>query len=317
MVWPDAANSIPVDDSEETPPPPEGYDLDAVARAMQESDPSLDGTGVLPPHPRKERVAAPGHERNSRKGLYTAAGVVAVIALSLWPAPHHWPWLIGSGALHAGYFILLMCAYTYGDLGKVYAIARGTAPLVIVALAGPLVGDVPSWKEVAAILVVVTGVVTLTFEPGKFATADARAVILALLTGSMIAAYSLFDAVGIRTIGPELELASVAYGSWLMIFTAIPVLTISGVIRRGRIVPYLRANALQGAVGGGIGVASYMLILFAFANASVASVAALRETGVVFAALIGTFVLGERFGKRRIPAAILVALGAGAVRFAA
>jgi drug/metabolite transporter (DMT)-like permease len=246
-----------------------------------------------------------------------AAGAVAVIALSLWPAPHHWPWLIGSGALHAGYFILLMCAYTYGDLGKVYAIARGTAPLVIVALAGPLVGDVPSWQEVAAILVLVTGVVALTIEPGKFASADARAVILAILTGSMIAAYSLFDAVGIRTIGPELEHASIAYGSWLMIFTAIPVLTIAAVIRRGRIVPYLRANALQGAVGGGIGVASYMLILFAFANASVASVAALRETGVVFAALIGTFVLGERFGKRRIPAAILVALGAGAVRFAA
>jgi drug/metabolite transporter (DMT)-like permease len=175
-----------------------------------------------------------------------AAGAVAVIALSLWPAPHHWPWLIGSGALHAGYLILLMCAYTYGDLGKVYAIARGTAPLVIVALAGPLVGDVPSWQEVAAILVLVTGVVALTIEPGKFASADARAVILAILTGSMIAAYSLFDAVGIRTIGPELEHASIAYGSWLMIFTAIPVLTIAAVIRRGRIVPYLRANALQG-----------------------------------------------------------------------
>ena len=81
MVWPDAANSIPVNESDETPPPPEGYDLDAVARAMQESDPSLDGTGVLPPHPRKERLAAPGHERNSRKGLYTAAGVVAVVLL--------------------------------------------------------------------------------------------------------------------------------------------------------------------------------------------------------------------------------------------
>jgi len=81
MVWPDAASAIPVTDDEETPPPPEGYDLDAVARAMQESDPSLDGSGVLPPHPRKERVAAPGYERNSRKGLYTAAGVVAVVLL--------------------------------------------------------------------------------------------------------------------------------------------------------------------------------------------------------------------------------------------
>lgn len=81
MIWPDAAAAIPVADDEDTPPPPEGYDLDAVARAMQESDPSLDGSGVLPPHPGKERAAAPGYERNSRKGLYTAAGVVAVVVL--------------------------------------------------------------------------------------------------------------------------------------------------------------------------------------------------------------------------------------------
>ena len=250
-------------------------------------------------------------------GFAAAAGLVVVIAIAPWPEPHHWPWLIGSGALHASYFVLLMCAYTYGDLGKVYGIARGTAPLVIVALAGPLVGDVPTWQEIAAIMVLVAGVVALTFEPGKFATADFKAVVLAILTGSMIAAYSLFDAIGIRTIGPELQYASVTYGAWLMIFTAMPVLAIAAVIRRGRILPYMRANALKGAVGGVIGVASYMLILFAFAQASVASVAALRETGVVFAALIGTFILGERLGKRRIPAAILVAVGAGAIKFAA
>lgn len=246
-----------------------------------------------------------------------AAALIVAIGFVPWPAPHHWPWFMGSGALHAGYFILLMCAYTYGDLGKVYAIARGTAPLVIAALAGPLVGDSPSWQEVAAILVLVAGVVALTFEPGKFAAADLKAVVLAVLTGSMIAAYSLFDAVGIRTIGPEIEHAAITYASWLMIFTAIPVLGVVFIIRRGKIAPYIRANALKGAAGGVIAVASYMLILFAFANASVASVAALRETGVVFAALIGTFVLGERLGRRRIPAAILVAVGAGAIKFAA
>ena len=246
-----------------------------------------------------------------------AAALIVAVVFAPWPAAHHWPWLMGSGALHAGYFLLLMSAYTYGDLGKVYAIARGTAPLVIVALAGPLVGDTPSWQEVAAILVLVTGVVALTFEPGKFATADFKAIILAVLTGSMIADYSLFDTLGIRTIGPELEYAAITYTSWLMIFTAIPVLAVVFTIRRGRIAPYLRANAIKGAVGGIIAVTSYMLILFAFANASVASVAALRETGVVFAALIGTFILGERLGKRRIPAAIMVAVGAGAIKFAA
>ncbi|MBN43609.1 MAG: EamA family transporter [Alphaproteobacteria bacterium] len=246
----------------------------------------------------------------------TAALIVAVLFVP-WPEPHHWPWLIGSGILHAGYFVLLMCAYTYGDLGKVYAIARGTAPLVIVALAGPIVGDTPGWPEVAAILLLVASVFALTFEPGKLATADFKAVILAILTGSMIAAYSLFDAVGIRTIGPEIDYAAITYGSWLMIFTSVPVLAIALTIRRGRIFPYMRTNMIKGAIGGVVAVGSYMLILFAFANASVAAVAALRETGVVFAALIGTFILGERLGARRIPAAILVALGAGALKFAA
>ena len=102
-----------------------------------------------------------------------------------------------------------------------------------------------------------------------------------------------------------------------MIFTAIPVLAIALKIRRGMIVNYLGKNALKGAIGGVIAVGIYMLILFAFANASVAAVAALRETGVVFAALIGTFVLGERLGVRRIPAAILSALGAAALKFVA
>lgn len=78
MVWPDAVSAIPRADEEETPPPPEGYDLDAVAKAMQESDPTLDGSGVLPPHPQAERKAAPGAEKNSRKGLYAAGGVAAV-----------------------------------------------------------------------------------------------------------------------------------------------------------------------------------------------------------------------------------------------
>jgi hypothetical protein len=78
MVWPDAVSAIPQADDEETPPPPGGYDLDAVAKAMQESDPTLDGTGVLPPHPKAERDAAPGAEKSSRKGLYAAGGVAAV-----------------------------------------------------------------------------------------------------------------------------------------------------------------------------------------------------------------------------------------------
>lgn len=250
-------------------------------------------------------------------GFAGAGALVVALVFVPWPAPHHWPWLLGSGVLHGTYFILLVSAYAYGDLGKVYAIARGSAPLIIVALSAPLVGDIPGAWEIVAVLIVVAGVVALTLEPGQFATADLKAVALALLTGAMIAAYSLFDAVGIRTIGPELEYATIVYVSWLMVFAAFPILTVAFFLRRGQILPYMRMNALQGIGGGAIAVVSYALILYAFANASVGSVAALRETGVVFAALIGTLALGERFGKRRIPAALLVAFGAGALKFAA
>ncbi|MEL7529090.1 MAG: SPOR domain-containing protein, partial [Pseudomonadota bacterium] len=83
MAWPEAANAVPdvEDRDEDTPPPPEGYDLDAVARAMQESDPSLSGAGVLPPHSDTEKVAAEQSAGGSRRGLYVALGVVAVAAL--------------------------------------------------------------------------------------------------------------------------------------------------------------------------------------------------------------------------------------------
>jgi|GEM_PF-1909051 len=81
MAWPDAAEAVPQTEDDETPPPPEGYDLDAVARAMQESDPTLNGAGVLPPHPTKEQAAIPQARGRSRRGLYVTAGVLAVAAL--------------------------------------------------------------------------------------------------------------------------------------------------------------------------------------------------------------------------------------------
>lgn len=80
MAWPAAANAVPQVTEEETPPPPEGYDLDAVARAMQESDPSLNGAGVLPPHSAAEKEAIPQAKERSRRGLYVTLGIVGVAA---------------------------------------------------------------------------------------------------------------------------------------------------------------------------------------------------------------------------------------------
>lgn len=81
MTWPAAAGSVPRLEDDETPPPPEGYDLDAVARAMQESDPSLSGEGVLPPHPAAEKQAVPQAQERSRRGLFVAGGILGVAVL--------------------------------------------------------------------------------------------------------------------------------------------------------------------------------------------------------------------------------------------
>ncbi|WP_298981874.1 SPOR domain-containing protein [uncultured Roseibium sp.] len=81
MSWPAAAGSVPRLEDDETPPPPEGYDLDAVARAMQESDPSLSGEGVLPPHPAAEKQAVPQAQERSRRGLFVAGGILGVAVL--------------------------------------------------------------------------------------------------------------------------------------------------------------------------------------------------------------------------------------------
>jgi drug/metabolite transporter (DMT)-like permease len=261
-----------------------------------------------------------GGDRWLTSGMIGGFGGLGALAVALvflpLPQAHHWPWLAASGALHASYFILLVNAYAHGDLGKVYPIARGSAPLIIVALSAPLVGDVPNLWEIAAIVVIVAGVVTLSLERENIATANLRTIVLALMTGACIAAYSLFDAVGIRTIGPDVEQPTLFYLCWIMVFAAIPIVAATWMARRGAIVSHLRRHAWQGAGGAAIALTSYGLVLFAFANASVAGVAALRETGVVFAALIGVLVLGERLGSRRIPAAIMVAAGAAALKFA-
>ncbi|WP_428525363.1 SPOR domain-containing protein [Roseibium sp.] len=81
MVWPAAEDAVRDLGDDDTPPPPEGYDLDAVARAMQESDPTLKGSGVLPPHSRAEQAAVPHAEERSRRGIFVAAGVLGVAAL--------------------------------------------------------------------------------------------------------------------------------------------------------------------------------------------------------------------------------------------
>ncbi len=247
---------------------------------------------------------------------FSALFGLAVIPFLPFPQSHHWPWIIASGLLHLTYFTLLVIAYGHGDFGRVYPIARGTAPLLVFAAAGPFLGESLSVGTAIAVTVIAIGVMSLAWERGLLTGGHGKAVVYALLTGTAIAGYSLVDAAGIRVMAADYSTATFVYLAWIMIVACVPFFAVVAYVRWSQIGPYLRTYGKRGIGGSVFALASYALILWAFTQAPAAPVAAVRETGVIFAALIATLVLGESFGKRRVPAAILVAAGAAGLHLA-
>ncbi len=248
---------------------------------------------------------------------FSAFFALAAVPFLPLPLAHHWPWIIASGLLHLTYFTLLVIAYGHGDFGRVYPIARGTAPLLVFAAAGPFLGETLSASTAFAVVAIAIGILSLAWERGLLAGGHGKAVVYALLTGTAIAAYSLVDAAGIRVMTADVANATVAYLAWIMIVACVPFVAIVSYMRWGHLGSYLRTYGGHGAAGAAFALAAYGLVLWAYAQAPAAPVAALRETGVIFAALIATLVLGEKFGRRRVPAAVLVAAGAAGLHLAA
>lgn len=236
-------------------------------------------------------------------------GLIAAIILPL-PLSHHWPWIIASGCLHLTYFTLLVIAYGLGDFSRVYPIARGTSPLLVFIAAGPVLGESLKVESGLAIMLVVVGVMSLAWDRNLFIKKQGKAVLYAILTGAAIAAYSITDASGLRIMSNDIEHATFVYLAWIMIVACVPFVLVVGYIRWGKITPYLISYGLRGSGGALFALISYALILWAYSKAPAAPVAAIRETGVIFAAIIGALTLREKFGIRQIPAAILVTLGA-------
>ncbi|QKG26803.1 EamA family transporter [Actinomadura verrucosospora] len=228
-----------------------------------------------------------------------------------------WPWLAASVVVHTVYMGLLLAAYQLGDFSQVYPLARGSAPLLVAVLAAVALGERLSWTQDAGVAAVCGGLGVLAFagrrgggtadltEGGAARERDPRAVAAALLTGVSIASYTLLDGVGVRHAG-----GSLSYTSWM--FGIQAPLTVAIVLAvRGRTVLTRqdRPAVLRGLAGGLISMASYGIVLWAQTRGALASVAALRETGVISGAVIGAVFFSERLGPRRIAAACVVAAG--------
>ncbi len=222
-----------------------------------------------------------------------------------------WPYLIASVAIHLAYYAFLLKAYAYGDLSHTYPIARGLGPLLVAVASGKLVGEHLRLQDMAGVLLLSCGLVALAM-PSRAALPSPEgrhglATLFAILTGVSIAGYILADGLGVRAAGPVFE-QRLAYIAWLCVLEG-PWLLVLAMLRPGRIWTHLRRNWWRGVVGGAIASTGYGIAIYALVLGPMAHVAALRETSVLFGTLIGTLLLGEPFGGRRVAAAIVIVSG--------
>jgi len=210
---------------------------------------------------------------------------------------------IASAVIHVGYDLALMNSYQLGAFNQTYPIARGTSPLLVAVGAYFLAGEHLGAVAVIGIATLAGGLMSLALSSGRLTRHDAPAIGAAILTGLTIAGYTIVDGLGVRRAGDPW-----AYAALLFALQG-PPLTVVAAIRRPAASWRDRAGTERGLAAGVLCVLAYGIVLWAQTKAPLAEVAAIRETSVVFAALIGLAVLGEDFGKRRVAAAIVIATG--------
>ena len=232
----------------------------------------------------------------------TLGGVgLVLLAVAGLPASASWIYVVASGVLHWIYVALLVVTYRSGDLGETYPVARGSSP-ALVALGGSLfAGEWMNLLGIVGVGLVCGGIFMLASAKGRL---HAMNLPWALATGVSIAAYTVVDGIGVR-----------ASGNWLgytaAIFAFFIVVPLWFLAKWGKGFFNASANEIGKAVGGGlISIAAYGAIIWAMQASPMGAVSALRETSVVFAALLGAAFLGERLTMQRIVACCVIAAGA-------
>jgi hypothetical protein len=223
------------------------------------------------------------------------------------PPPESWPYILCSLVVHVGYYFALAGAYKHGDLGLTYPLMRGTAPMLVAVASISLIDESVSpsgWLGVACIC---AGVLLLGFTKAWWL--HRKAIVFALVNAVLIACYTVIDAKGARASGDVIQ-----YVSMLFVLDGWPFAVIVFMHRKGQVWPYVRARWPLASSGALASVGSYAIALWAMTVAPVAMVAALRETSVFFAALIGAWFLKEVWTRQRIAGTVTIMAGVVALR---
>jgi drug/metabolite transporter (DMT)-like permease len=234
------------------------------------------------------------------------SALVCLPLLFYFPLPlrDSWSMLLASTVIHTAYYVTLSLSYRSGDLSQVYPLFRGLAPVLVVLGAALFAGELLPPGAMFGIGLVSIGLISISFAGGTFGKIPPLALRWGLATSVLIAAYTVADGIGVRAAGNPFS-----YIVWLFVLEPIPIGLWLLVKDRSGWFGYMRAKPGKICVGAGAAASAYALVIYAMSVAPMALVSSLRETSVIFAALIGSLLFREPFGRQRIIAAALVCCG--------
>lgn len=239
--------------------------------------------------------------------------MIAVFVASLgaifflpFPAKASWLCIVASAAIHAGYNISLIRTYDAGDLGQTYPVSRGSSPVFVALGAAIFARESLTATAVIGILLVSAGIISLAYQNRKLQSALLPA---ALTTGALIGAYTVVDGIGVR-----LSEDSFAYSAWMFLLWSVTMPPLYLLLRSAP-AQYSWAEAITAMIGGWVSILAYGIVIWAVQFGAMGVVSALRETSVIFAAIIGRVFLNERLSLHRLASCAGIAAGAACLAF--
>lgn len=237
--------------------------------------------------------------------LSAGQGVIglAIAMTQPWPVAAAWPWILASGLIHTGYQTFLAFAYEHGDLSRVYPLARGTAPLLTLGLSTFWLAETISATETAGVVVLGAGILLLA--GGVWTSGESRRMLpFAFGAACATAGYTMTDGIGARIAGNP-----VVYLGWAMVVASLIFAATMLALRGPSCVPRARRVWLLGGLGSIASYSAYAVVVWAMTKAPIALVAALRETSILFAVLIGWVVFREPMTRNKALSAVIIVAG--------
>jgi drug/metabolite transporter (DMT)-like permease len=244
--------------------------------------------------------------------LVKLGGMVVCLPLVFWfglPKAAAWPWLATSVAVHMCYYSALAGAYARADMGQVYPIARGSAPMLTTLIGVFVLGEAVSLQGKAGVAMIGLGILAMALRGRRDVAMDRTALLLALATALTITAYTLSDGLGARAAGDAVQ-----YTAALFVLEGLFFFPLVLILRGRAALQAVAGFALPGLVGGAMSFAAYAIAIWAMTQAPIPLVAAAREASVLFGAIIAVIMLKEPLRANRVFGALLILAGLVLIR---